>query len=289
MRLERHARLEQRRDHLGAKQRLEARVVGMRHQRDAGRQQLRTGRVDVDRAAVGAREPKLVIRAAASRDPRARPARPPCGSPRPTASAPRADTRCRAPAAAGTRAARRAGLPCPRWNRSSPNRPTDPASATTSSNAFSSSTVSRSHNSMKFGRDTEIACLPGFSGGVNAGSYGSDGVAPDAEVVLDATLGRQAVVVPAHRIEHSAPAHAVIAGQDVGVGIGEDVSDVQRAADGGRRACRWNRRRRARPCDRTDRCRRPPSVPSTWLQALPGPAFQAARSGTSLAATAYDS
>ena len=28
---------------------------------------------------------------------------------------------------------------------------------------------------MKFGRDTEIACLPGFSGGSNAGSYGSDG------------------------------------------------------------------------------------------------------------------
>ncbi len=28
---------------------------------------------------------------------------------------------------------------------------------------------------MKFGRETGIGCLPGFSGGTNAGSYGSDG------------------------------------------------------------------------------------------------------------------
>jgi hypothetical protein len=28
---------------------------------------------------------------------------------------------------------------------------------------------------MKFGRETEIGCLPGCSGGVKAGSYGSDG------------------------------------------------------------------------------------------------------------------
>jgi hypothetical protein len=28
---------------------------------------------------------------------------------------------------------------------------------------------------MKFGRDTAMACFGGFSGGVNDGSYGSDG------------------------------------------------------------------------------------------------------------------
>ena len=43
------------------------------------------------------------------------------------------------------------------------------------SNAFSSSTVSLMHSSMKFGRDTGTCCLSGFSGGWNVGSYGSDG------------------------------------------------------------------------------------------------------------------
>ena len=44
------------------------------------------------------------------------------------------------------------------------------------SNAFSSSTVSLAQSSMKFGRDTAIGGFGGVSGGgVNDGSYGSDG------------------------------------------------------------------------------------------------------------------
>ncbi len=61
VRPDRDASLEQRRDRLGAEQRLVARVVGVRHQRDARRQQLRARRVDVDRAAAGLREAHLVI------------------------------------------------------------------------------------------------------------------------------------------------------------------------------------------------------------------------------------
>ena len=38
------------------------------------------------------------------------------------------------------------------------------------SNAFSSSAVSFAQSSTKFGRETEIGCLPGFSGGWNDGS-----------------------------------------------------------------------------------------------------------------------
>ena len=64
-------------------------------------------------------------------------------------------------------------------------------------------------------------------------------IAPDAVVVLHAALGRQAVVVPSHRIEDVAAAHALEARDYIGVGIREDVPDVQRPADGrGRRVDR---------------------------------------------------
>src|SRR5205823_9306649 len=62
------------------------------------------------------------------------------------------------------------------------------------------------------------------------------GLAAHAEVVLHAAFGRQAVVVPADRIEHLAPAHPLVARDDVGMGVGEHVPDVQRSARGqGRR------------------------------------------------------
>ena len=43
------------------------------------------------------------------------------------------------------------------------------------SKAFSSSAVSCAQSAMKFGRETEIGCFGGLSGGWNDGSYGSDG------------------------------------------------------------------------------------------------------------------
>lgn len=64
---------------------------------------------------------------------------------------------------------------------------------------------------------------------------GDGGVAAHAEVVLHPALGGQAVVVPAHRVEDLAAAHPLETGDRVGVGVGEDVTDVQGTGDGRRR------------------------------------------------------
>ena len=53
-------------------------------------------------------------------------------------------------------------------------------------------------------------------------------VAAHAEVVLHPALGRQAVVVPAHRVEDLVAAHPLVAGDAVGVRVGEHVPHVQR-------------------------------------------------------------
>ncbi len=60
-------------------------------------------------------------------------------------------------------------------------------------------------------------------------------VAPDAVVVLHPALGGQAVVVPAHRVEDRLSGHPLVAGDQVGVGVGEHVTDVQVAAHRGGR------------------------------------------------------
>ena len=88
---------------------------------------------------------------------------------------------------------------------------------------------------MKFGRETGDRLLARFLRRLKRRIVGQRRIAADAEVVLHAALGRQAVVVPSHRIEHGLAAHALKARDDVGVGVGEDVSDVERAADGRRR------------------------------------------------------
>ena len=58
-------------------------------------------------------------------------------------------------------------------------------------------------------------------------------VATNPVVVLHATLGRQPVVIPAHRVVNLETAHALEAGNHVGVGVTKDVAYVQRA-----RSCR---------------------------------------------------
>ena len=91
------------------------------------------------------------------------------------------------------------------------------------------------------------------------GVVGQRRVAAHAEVVLDAPLGRQAVVVPAHRVEDLLAAHPLEAGDEVGVGVGEDVADVQRARDGRRRGV-----------DRVDALARRRTVEGVGLLVLPG-------------------
>ena len=91
-----------------------------------------------------------------------------------------------------------------------------------------------------------IACFAGLLGRLEVGSYGQRRVAPDAEEVLHPTLGREAVVVPAHRVEDLAPAHALVAGDGVGLGVPEHVSPCAASRSPSAAACRSRRRRRRR-------------------------------------------
>ncbi len=66
-------------------------------------------------------------------------------------------------------------------------------------------------------------------------------LAAHSVVVLGAALSRQAVVVPAEGVEDVLAHHPLIAGDDVGLGVGEDVPHMQRS-----------RRRRRGSVDRVD-------------------------------------
>ena len=68
---------------------------------------------------------------------------------------------------------------------------------------------------------------------LEAGFVGVARVATHAKKILHATFGGQAVVVPPHRVEDLLALHPLVAGDDVGVGVAEDVTHVQRPADGG--------------------------------------------------------
>jgi hypothetical protein len=83
--------------------------------------------------------------------------------------------------------------------------------------------------------DRHLALGVGLLGRGEVVLVGERRVAADAEVVLHPPLGRQPVVVPAHGVEHGLAAHPLEPRDQVGVGVGEDVPDVQRPAHGGRR------------------------------------------------------
>ena len=100
-------------------------------------------------------------------------------------------------------------------------------------------------------------------------------VAAHPVVVLDPPLGRQAVVVPPHRVEDLAAAHALVARDGVGVRVGEHVPDVQRAAHRGRRGVDRVDLATAPWCGRTGRCppapiRRPSGPRDRRRWACPG-------------------
>ena len=69
--------------------------------------------------------------------------------------------------------------------------------------------------------------VAGIVGGGEVGVVGQRRVAADTEVVLNTPFGGQAVVVPSHRVEDLAAGHALIPGDRVGVGVAEDVADVE--------------------------------------------------------------
>ncbi len=238
-------------------------VVGVGEQRHARRDQLRARRLDQRLAgsAVGrrARSGRGASRPGA-RGPRARPGRRPSGSRRPTASAPPAGRPRRARAGRGRSAGRSAARACRSSCRSSTSRPTGPSARHSASKACSSLSVSCRQSSTKFGREIDIGSFSeGSVGGDEVRVVGDRRVAAHAEVVLHATLGRQAVVVPAHRVEDLPAAHPPVARHGVGVRVGEDVPDVQRAAH-----------RRRRRVDREDALARGRAVEAIGAVALPG-------------------
>ena len=106
-------------------------------------------------------------------------------------------------------------------------------------------------------------------------------VAPHAVVVLHPALGRQAVVVPPHRVETPCRACAG-SGEQVGVGVAGDVADVQAARHGRAAGCRSTRRRPGRRCGRSGRRRRAasprPSAPRSRRGSAPRAPVGSARS-----------
>ena len=74
------------------------------------------------------------------------------------------------------------------------------------------------------------------------GLEGDVGLAAHVVVVLDPALGRQPVVVPAHRVEHVLAAHALVAREHVRLRVAEHVADVERSRHRGRRGVDHERR-----------------------------------------------
>ena len=160
---------------LGPEQRLVPLVVRMRDERHAGGDQLGACRVDLDgAAAVGPREPDAVVRAGHLAILELR-----LGDGRAEVDVPERRRLELVREAASQQSQERLlrdalGVAADARVRHRPvHRQAEVRHS--ASKAFSSSAVRRSQSSMKFGRDTGIGCLSGFSGGANAGLYGSEG------------------------------------------------------------------------------------------------------------------
>ena len=80
-----------------------------------------------------------------------------------------------------------------------------------------------------------IASLPRLRGRLERRVVRQVRIAAHAVEVLHAPLGRQPVVVPAHRVEDLAAAHALVARERVGLHVAERRAHVQRAAHRRRR------------------------------------------------------
>ena len=83
--------------------------------------------------------------------------------------------------------------------------------------------------------DRQLTLRVRLRGWHEAGVVRQRRVTAHAVVVLHPALGGQAVVVPPHRVEDLLATHPLVARDQVGVGVGEDVAHVQRAGDGGGR------------------------------------------------------
>ena len=87
-------------------------------------------------------------------------------------------------------------------------------------------------------------------------------VAAHAEEVLHPALGGQAIVVPTHRVEHLQPPHPLVAGHTVGLRVAEHVPDVQSPTNGWRRSVDGENLRPPPPTiEPVDPLRLPPGTP----------------------------
>ena len=70
-------------------------------------------------------------------------------------------------------------------------------------------------------------------GGSETFFVGKRRITANPVVILHASLGGQAVIVPAHGVEDFLAAHALIARLQVHVGVAEDVTDMEASRRGG--------------------------------------------------------
>ncbi len=273
MRADRHLDAEQRRHDLGAEQRLIPRIVGMGDQRDARRDQLRARRVDLDVAlAIGTREPDPVVRAGhlavlelGLGDGRLEVHVPQRGRLElvglPLREQPQEGQLRNA---LGARADGRVG------HRPVDREPEVLPEVLERLLVFLGEARAQLDEVGPRHRDRLLA-----RGGrrLERRVVRQRRIAAHAVVVLDAPLGGQPVVVPPHRIAHRVATHALVAGDDVGVGVGEDVPHVQRAADGrGRRVDGIDLVARASPVEPVHAVGLPPGLPLRF-EALEGRLF----------------
>ncbi len=257
VRLHRHAHAEDRRQDLGTEQRLVALIVGVRHERHARRNQLRTRRLDLDESAVGSGEANPVIGARLLAIFELG-----LGDRRPEVDVPesrRFELIRDPPSQQAEKGELRHALR-PAIDRRVGQRPVHGQSER-SPEIFEDLLVLGRQPGAEL---DEVRArhgdwlLAGLVRRRERGVVGKRRIAPHTEVVLHAPLGREAVVVPTHRIEHRLAAHPLKASDDIGVRVGEDVADVERAAD-----------RRGRRIDREDLRARPAAIEPVDALGLP--------------------
>ena len=236
VRLHRHANAEERRDDLASEERLVALIVWMGHERDTRRNQLRPRRIDLDERALPARrlESDAMVRAGllAIFELRLRHRRAEVDVPQGRRFELVGEVAPQQPKKRQLRHPLRAPVdggvghrPVHRQSEISPEVFEDLLVLGGQPRTQLDKVRARHRDGV----------LPRLVRGRERGVVRQRRIAPHAVVILHASLRRQAVVVPSHRIEHGLPAHPLEPRNHIGVGVGEDVPHVQRAADGRRR------------------------------------------------------
>ena len=279
VRPDRHAHAEERRDDITAEERLVSRIVRMRDQRDARRDQLRARGFDFQEpSALGLREPDAMIGAGllAILELRLRDRRPEVDVPQGR----RLELIRQVPLQQAQKRQLRDALRPPIDGRVG-HRPVhrQPEGPPQMLEDFFVLRGQPRAQLDEVGTRHRDRLLPGLVRRREGGVIRQRRIAAHAVVVLHPALGGQAVVVPPHRVEHRAcPACAETARRRR---YGCRKTRVRRAAIRSPSAaeCRWSTPRRADASDRTGRRRWFPSGGSTSLRAPRVRVFRVQKSG----------